>query len=72
MSAAHSLLHDKTLEREVWEAAQASFLAALSQAHASRAPRHILKLLHRDARRVARQVEAARAREARAQLEVAS
>lgn len=68
MSAA-SLLEDKTLEREVWEAAQASFLAALAQAHASRAPRHILKLLHRDARRVRRQVEAARAREVRAQLE---
>ena len=53
MSAA-SLLDNKTLEREVWEAAQASFLAALAQAHASGAPRHILKLLHRDARRVRR------------------
>jgi hypothetical protein len=67
--SAASLLQDKTLEREVWEAAQASFLSALAQAHASRAPRHILKLLHRDARRVQRQVEAARAREVRALLE---
>lgn len=61
MSAA-SVLGDKTLEREVWEAAQA---------HACSAPRQILKLLHRDARRVQRQVEAARAREVRAQLEAA-
>ena len=67
-----SLLQDKTLEREVWEAAQASFLAALATARASRVPRHVLKLLNRDARRVQRQVEAARAREVRAQLEVAS
>jgi 7,8-dihydro-6-hydroxymethylpterin-pyrophosphokinase len=72
VSATAVLLHDKTLERQAWEAAQTSFLAALVQAHTRRAPRHVLKLLHRDARRVARQVEAARAREARAQLEAVS
>ena len=72
MNAAAEALVTRRLEREAWEAAQAGYQARLAAAHAQRLPRFLLKALLRDARRIQRQVESARARELLSEREVAS